>query len=196
MIKLASLTSTGKLTAARQIPHVSERDWTQGNKKAVVTLIEYGDYQCPPCGNYHPVLKRLNREFEGQILFVFRNFPLSAIHLNAELAARAAEAAGKQGRFWEMHDLLYEKQQEWSVSSTPRDIFLRYARSLNLDPKKFDEDLDSKEVRARVENDFKRGFEAGINSTPTFILNGAKIQTPGSYEEFRALLDKAIQSHP
>lgn len=171
---------------------VSTSDWIKGNKEAKVTLIEYSDFQCPACGVYYPVVKQLNQKLGDKTQFVYRHFPLRQIHANAEVAAYVAEAAGIQNKFWEMHDMLFENQNKWSGEKNAKDIFIEYARSLNLDIEKFKNDLDSKEVKAKVENDYQDGVRFGVNATPTFFLNGTKLQNPRSYEEFKALLEEAI----
>jgi protein-disulfide isomerase len=171
---------------------VSSSDWMKGNKEAKTVLIEFSDFQCPACGAYYQVVKQLNQEFKDKIQFVYRHFPLRQIHANADLAARSAEAAGKQNKFWEMHDMLFENQNKWSGEKNTKDIFIEYARSLNLDIEKFKNDLDSKEVKAKVENDYQDGVRFGVNATPTFFLNDTKLQNPRSYEEFKTLLEEAI----
>src|SRR3954469_14913899 len=118
----------------------------QGQGKAGVTLIEYGDYQCPYCGQYYPVLKQVQNEFNEEIKFQFRNFPLVSIHQNAFAGARAAEAASLQGKFWQMHDILYDNQMTWSQSNDPSSFFIQYARQLGLNITKFKQDYASSRV--------------------------------------------------
>lgn len=173
---------------------VEDADMTKGNQHAVVTLVEYSDFQCAACGAYYPLLKQVSREYGENVRFVYRHFPLSQIHANAEPAARAAEAAGKQGKFWEMHDMIFEHQSEWSAQFDAREIFLSYARKLGLDEEKFAKDVDSREVKDKVARDYKSGIDSAVNATPTFFLNGKKIQNPRSYDEFKALLDRAQAS--
>jgi protein-disulfide isomerase len=173
----------------------SSSGWTKGNKDAKVTLVEYSDFQCPACRNSYAWIKRLNLEFNDKMLFVYRHFPLKEIHSNAELAARAAEAAGRQGKFWEMHDLLFENQSDWANQSNAEDTFIKYAQRLNLSVEQFKNDLNSKEVREKVENDYQHSIQSGIDATPTFFLNGKKIQNPRSYEEFKNLIQQALQSN-
>lgn len=154
---------------------VNSSDHIQGEKDATVTLVEYGDFECPYCGRAYPIVKRL-QEMEGnKILFVFRNFPLSEVHPHALHAAYAAEAAAKLGKFWEMHDLLFENQQALE------DIdLLAYAKELNLDIPQFSEDMKTEEVIKKVQNDFISGVRSGVNGTPTFFINGQRHD--GSYE--------------
>lgn len=165
---------------------VAGTDWVKGNRKAGVILIEYSDLQCPACADYAPLVNKITEEFGDRIAFVYRHFPLPQ-HQNAELAGWAAEAAGKQGKFWEMLDRIFMEQSVWENRSDARKTFLSYAQSLNLDKNWFEADLDSKEVKDKVENDYLSGIQSKINSTPTFFLNGKKIQ-PRSEDEFRNLI--------
>ena len=172
----------------------SPSDWSKGNKDAKVTLVEYSDFQCPACGAYYPLLKQLNQELGGEMQFVYRHFPLRQIHANAELAARAAEAAGKQGKFWEYHDLLFENQREWSEESGAKNIFVRYAQSLDLDTGRFTNDMDSQEIKEKVAKDYASGIESAVDATPTFFLNEKRIQNPRSYDEFRNVIKEAVKN--
>jgi protein-disulfide isomerase len=172
----------------------SSSDWSKGNKEAKIVLVEYSDFQCPACGAYYPLLKQLNQELSGEVQFVYRHFPLRQIHANAELAARAAEAAGRQGKFWEYHDLLFENQREWSEESRARDIFVRYAQSLDLDTGRFTNDMDSQEIKEKVDKDYASGVRSAVDATPTFFLNGKRIQNPRSYEEFRSVIEEAVKN--
>ena len=172
---------------------VSPTDWTKGGKESKVTLIEYSDFQCPACGHYYPLVKQLAQEFGDKIQFAYRHFPLPS-HKNAELAARAAEAGGAQNKFWEMHDMIFEHQGEWSEKSAgdARNIFRQYAEKLGLDTARFESDLDSDAVENKVENDRQSGLRSKVNSTPTFFLNGQKIQNPRSYDEFKSLISDTL----
>ncbi|MFQ5587746.1 MAG: DsbA family protein [Nitrospiria bacterium] len=171
---------------------VTQDDWMKGSPAAKVTLVEYSDFQCPACGSYFSIVKRLHREFKDELRFVYRHFPLAHIHSNANLAARATEAAGKQGRFWEMHDMLFEHQTAWSSLGNAEHLFLDYAKKIDLDLALFREDLDSKAVRRAVDGDAQSGQDLNVNGTPTFFLNGVKIQNPRNYEQFKRLIQKAI----
>lgn len=162
-----------------------------GNPDAKVKIVEFGDYQCPACGAAHPIVKSIIEKNKDKIIFAFRNYPLSQVHPNARDSAKAAEAAGEQGKFWEMHDLLYEKQSEWSNLGNASDKFKEYARSLGLDMKKYEEDLDK--VIGRINEDAALGDKAGIDSTPTFFINDVKY--PGVIQEpqFQQLIDEALK---
>jgi protein-disulfide isomerase len=144
--------------------------------QVVVTLEEFGDYQCPPCGELHPILKQLKQESGPNLNFVFRNLPLTTIHKNSLVAAQAAEAARMQNRFWEMHDLLYENQELWGDDVNPRTIFLKWAADLGLDTARFVEDLEGKQVKLRIAADEASAAELGINGTPTVLINGRQLR--------------------
>ena len=141
-----------------------------GPENAPVTLEEFGDYQCPPCAGVSAVLNEMEKEFRPNLKIVFRNFPLP-IHMHARQAAMVAEAAGLQGKFWEMHDLLYAQQSEWSVAPEVDGLFNNYAGMIGLDLSRFKKDVQSEEVRERVETDQKRGASAGVEKTPAIFLN-------------------------
>jgi protein-disulfide isomerase len=146
----------------------------RGGSDATVMLEEYGDYQCPPCGQLFHDLKSIEKEYGTQIRFVFRHFPLQ-IHQHAQTAAHAAEAAGLQGHFWEMHDMIYQNQLSWAPATDSRTVFIQYARDLNLDVERFTRDMDSSEVAARVNSDYQRGVSLGVTGTPTVFINGRQV---------------------
>ncbi len=166
---------------------------TEGSTESGVVLIEYGDYQCPACGQYYPVVKQVFDTYKGQITFQFRNFPLVQLHKNAFAAARAAEAADKQNKFWEMHDILYENQQAWGEAANPNTYFESYAKQLGLDITKFKQDAASQETNDKINADIQEAQKIGATSTPTFVLNGAKVEkNPGSLEAFNKMIGDAI----
>ena len=155
-------------TATLSVP-VSSADHSQGPSDAPVTLVEYGDYECPHCGRAYPIVKEVQRRMGAQLRFIFRNFPLKEVHPHAQQAAEAAEAAGAQGRFWEMHDLIFANQ------SALLDRHLRnYAGMLALDQARFDEELAAHVYAGRVRRDFAGGIRSGVNGTPTFFINEAR----------------------
>lgn len=181
--------NTGSSSSTQPTNHI------EGSNQSGVVLIEYGDFQCPACRQYYPVVKQLKETYKDRVVFQFRNFPLVQIHRNAFVASRAAEAADKQGKFWEMHDLLYENQQTWSEASNPNSYFENYAKQLGLDVTKFKQDLASEETNDKINADIQAGQDIGANSTPTFVLNGKKIEkNPGSVEDFNKLIDDAIKA--
>lgn len=168
---------------------------TTGANKMNVTFIEYGDFQCPACGQYYPLVKQVKEKYKDDISFQFRHFPLTQIHPHAMIAARAAEAAGKQNKFWEMHDLLFEQQQSWSTSSSPASIFEGYAQQLKLDVARFKQDMASTAVNDAINADIAEAKKAGANSTPTFVLNGQKLEeNPRDLDGFSKLIDEAIKN--
>ncbi len=164
-----------------------------GPAESKVTLIEYGDFQCPACKSYYPLVKELKTTYADKVTFQFRNYPLVQIHPNAFVGSRAAEAAGKQGKFFEMHDLLYENQDTWAPTQNPTSFFEQYAQQLGLNVDQFKADMNSAAVADTINADVKAGQALGANSTPTFVLNGKKIdKNPQSPEEFKKLLDDEI----
>lgn len=151
-------------------------DHTDGKQDSKIVLIEYGDFQCPPCGNAHPIIKSLVEKYSDKILFIFRNFPIPSLHPNARAAAAAAEAAGLQGKYWEMHNMIFENQSEWSsASATDRtNIFEGYAKTIGLDTNKFTSDLALSSIIKKIDFDIAIGKSVGVSGTPTFTLNGEK----------------------
>lgn len=174
------------------IPDITSSDWIKGNATSTVTVVEYSDFQCPACAAYFPLVKRIVLENINNIRFVYRHFPLSQ-HQNALPASYASEAAGKQGKFWEMYDLIFTNHDIWENSTTSREIFTEYAQKLGLDMNKYSIDVDSKEIKDKIDLDMNGGLKAKIDSTPSFYINGNKIQNPQSYEEFKKLIDEAIK---
>jgi protein-disulfide isomerase len=165
----------------------------EGKADSKVNLTEYGDFQCPACAQYYPIVKELKATYGDRVAFQFRNFPLVQIHPQAFLGSRAAEAASKQNKFFEMHDLLYENQQIWSTASNPRSELEGYAQQLSLDVEKFKTDMNGSDVASTINADVKAGQGLNINSTPGFVLNGKKLdQNPRSVDEFKKLLDDAL----
>jgi protein-disulfide isomerase len=150
---------------------VSEADHIQGNPDATVELVEYGDYECPHCGRAYPYIKDLQKQIGPGLKFIFRNFPLSKIHPHAKNAAIAAEAAASQGKYWEMHDILFENQKR--LTST---AILEYAQTLGLDTQKFSKDISEPALEEKVDAEFYSGMRSGVNATPTFFINGEKYE--------------------
>ncbi len=188
MVKLASVTQSGPVPVVQAVnilPTVSSADWIRGNPQATTTLIEYGDFQCPACANFHSVLLSIEKELGSNLRVVFRHFPLQQ-HANARIAAQAAEAAGKQGKFWEMHDMIYEHQRDWSLKSRTDAIalFVQYAQKLKLNIDAFNKDINDNAAIDKIEASFDQGVSFGVDSTPTFFLNNTKL-TARSYGEFR-----------
>ena len=173
---------------------IRENSYMTGKKDAKVTIVEFGDFQCPACAAAHPEVKAVLEQYKDNpdVNFVFRNFPLDSIHPNAHMAAEAAEAAGKQGKYWDMFDLLYSRQQEWAQDSAPLGIFSRYAQEFSLDGDKFKSEVEQRFYADIINTDYKDGEALGVNSTPTFFVNGVK-QTGGfRRDEIKTLIDAEL----
>lgn len=185
------LKNNSSSSAALSINAITSTDQIKGNREAKTILIEYSDFQCPACAVYAPIIKQIVEEFNDKIVFTYRHFPLSQ-HKNAEIAAIAAEASGKQEKFWEMHDIIFENQNEWADSKDVKEIFIEYAEKIGLNTEQFKSDLESKELKEKVRNDLNGGISAKVNSTPTFFLNGERVQ-PQSYEDFKQIIIQNVQ---
>lgn len=169
------------------------RDYTHqtATQSAQVTLIEFGDYQCPACAGVFPAVEKLKSDYAGSLNFVYRNFPLSQ-HRFAKKAALAAEAAGLQDKYWEMYSLLYVRQSDWSDHVNPDGLFLGYANELGLDTAKFTADLTQSELGERISTDIRDGNLLGVDSTPTFFLNGKMYNGSMSYEAIKSEIEKIL----
>jgi protein-disulfide isomerase len=174
---LRSKQAASPIAESRPVASTSGDSGPAGNMANIsVTLEEFGDYQCPPCGTLHPELKRLKEQYGARLNFVFSNLPLTKIHKNAFTAAQAAEAARLQEHFWEMHDLLYENQSAWKDENDPRPVYLRYAAEVGLDLKRFSRDMEGAEVQRRIDEDVKRAEAMGILGTPTILIEGRQLR--------------------
>ncbi|MEK7149867.1 MAG: thioredoxin domain-containing protein [Patescibacteria group bacterium] len=191
-IVLGMIGIVSKKTEGTLINPVNSSDWIRGNRNAKVVLVEYSDFQCPACAYYSGMVKNLERDFLNDLAVVYRHFPLEQIHKYAKLSAQAAEAAGKQGKFWEMHDVLFEKQSEWSVSDDALQNFISYAQTLGLDINRFQTELNSRDVEDRIQKNIVSAYNQKLAGTPTFFLNGKQISNPRDYEEFKNLIQKEI----
>jgi len=168
-----------------------------GPADAPATLEEFGDFECPPCGLLHPILKTIHNEFGPRVRLIFREFPLVPTHAHALAAARAAEAAGLQGKFWEMHDLIYENQIAWHEVFDVRPIFEGYAAKIGLDVEQFKRDINSQIVEQRIFLDGKRGHALGVKGTPTVFLNGREVPFESlAPDKLRALINAELGAHP
>ncbi len=181
-----------------ELGQINEADHTKGlapvgTTTSGVLIVEYSDFQCPACRSYYPIVRQLVEEYKTQVTFVYRHFPLISIHGNAEFAARASEAAALQGKFWEMHDLLFEKQNEWASVADIEPLFISYATLIGIDAEKFRADWVSKGVKDIVKASRLHSLKEGLQGTPTFFVNGQKIENPNSLEQFKAVINSAIK---
>jgi len=171
---------------------VRENSYSIGSPSAAVAVVEFGDFQCPACSAAYPVVKRVIEDYSDKIYFQFRNFPLPQ-HQNGKLSALVAEAAGKQGKFWEMHDMLYENQAEWGESGKPMEFFESYAKKLNLDLDQLKEDIKLDDLAKKIERDTQDAGAAGVNSTPSFFVNGILFRGVPQYSDLQKLIDSELQ---
>jgi protein-disulfide isomerase len=168
---------------------VSSEDHRQGQEDARCVLVEYGDYECPSCGEAYPIVKRLQMHFGGRLLFVFRNFPLSQMHPHAQSAAETAEFAGSHKKFWEMHDLLFENQDRLEDS-----LLLKLTEELHLLPTKLQDALTNRVFQQRVRADFTGGTRSGVNGTPTFFINGQRHDGSFDFDSLVGAFERATTS--
>lgn len=173
------------------VVEVTATDHVRGAQGGKVTLVEFGDFQCPACAAYEPLVRQIVAANPDTLSFVFRHYPLTAIHRNALLAAKASEAAALQGKFWEMHDVLYDRQKEWGETLNAREIILSYATELGLDMQKFSVDIDSSAIEDKIVAEYREGVRLKVQGTPTFFLNGKMIESPQSFEAFDKLIKEA-----
>jgi formate-nitrite transporter family protein len=165
---------------------VTERDHAQGPPNAPITLLEYGDYECPYCGRAYPIVKELQQRMGGRLRFVFRNFPLNSVHPHASIAAQSAEAASAQGKFWEMHDMLYEHQDDLADAD-----LTQYALKLGLELYRFRSDLASEIFARRIEEDVRTGKASGVTGTPSLFINGKRYRGPLELPALESALQEA-----
>lgn len=176
------------------IPPGAEPPHVRGNASAPVTVEEFADFQCGACGGYYPELKKIESEFGENLRVIFRENPLVPMHQHALIAAQAAEAAGLQNRFWEMHDKLYENQAKWIDAIDLAPIFVDYAKQIGLDPDRFMKDLNGEAVAQRIFQDGKKSHALGINSTPTFFVNGKEAKGDNwKPENLREMIRQALR---
>jgi protein-disulfide isomerase len=199
-VALAGFLSQGAEESATPAPaasafslSISPSAYSRGPEDARVTLVEFGDYQCPTCAVFHPIVSELLRRFPSDLRFEYHHIPLVSIHANAIFAATAAEAAGEAGRFWEMHELLFVNQSNWAPHPNPEPLFVSYAEQAGIDPERFRTLLRSPTVEARVQADIQEAVRLGVNSTPTFFVNGRPIPLPRNAQEFENVVYAAIQ---
>lgn len=175
------------------LPKVTSSDFQTGLPTAKATLVEYADFQCPACKAYYPVVKQLQQDYGDKLHFVYRFFPLENIHRNAAASAQAAYAASKQGKFWEMHDKLFETQDTWAGLPDPADTFVGYAKSLGLNVDQFKADYSSDAAAKFVNDSYQTALNMGLQGTPSFFLNGKFIENPQGYQPFKDVIDQALK---
>ncbi len=178
---------TERYQAPRLTLPVGERDHAEGPPGARVVLVEYGDYQCPYCGAAYPIVKRIQKALGPRLRFVFRNFPITNAHPQAQWAAETAEAAAAQGKFWEVHDLLYENQSSFGDPA----FFTRQERKLKLSVERLEQGVAQHLYLDRIQEDFMSGVRSGVNGTPTFFINGVRYDGYPDYAPLIAALDEA-----
>lgn len=178
------------MSQENETENVTKNDHVQGSQTAPVVMIEYGDYQCPYCGAAHPMIKKLQEHFGDKLTFVFRNFPLVQAHPQALSAALAAEAAGLQGKFWEMHDMIYDNRTRLDEKSLQS-----YARKLQLDLPQFQKDMKNPELIDRIRKDLQSGESSGVEGTPSFYINGHQYRDAYDYGEMKNYIDGLLGSH-
>ncbi|MBP6913455.1 MAG: DsbA family protein [Candidatus Levybacteria bacterium] len=169
----------------------SPSGWVTGNKNSSVTVTEFGDFQCPACSAYETTMRKVRSEYGNKVKIVFKHFPLRQAHPNAFPSAIAAEAAGKQGKFWEFHDLLYDNQNTWANLPNPTPEFIKYAEKLKLDPDLFKKELENGEHSQVITAQEDEGIKIGVNATPTVYVNGMYMGVP-SYEDLKKKIDDAL----
>lgn len=172
---------------------IGTADHTLGNPNASVQLVEYADFQCPGCAAFHPIVKQLMKDYADKVYYAYRYFPLPQ-HPHAKIMADAAEAASKQGKFFEMHDLIFSNQTSWTTLSSVNQIISGYATKLGLNTTQFQADMSAKATKDRIESDYQGGVAYGVNSTPSFFVNGVKIALPKSLADFKSVIDQAALS--
>jgi protein-disulfide isomerase len=173
-------------------PAVSEHDHVAGRPDAPLTLVEYGDYQCPHCAAADPVVRAVQSALGNELRFVFRNFPLTEMHPAAEPAAEFAESAALQGKFWDVHDAIFAWSRENGPESLSIQAFESIALSLGLDPQRIEEDVSAHRHLERIKNDFNSGVRSGVNGTPTFFINGQRFDGPPTVKDLTAALKSVV----
>ncbi|MDQ5949554.1 MAG: hypothetical protein QG563_60 [Patescibacteria group bacterium] len=173
---------------------IRANDWVLGTSTAKVTIVEYLDFECEACGAYYPITKKIKEEYKDDVRLVIRYFPLPG-HKNSRTAAYAVESAGKQGKFFEMYNILFAKQSDWGEQQMAnQDQFEKYALEAGVNIEQWKKDVTSDEVKNRVEESYKEAVSLNLQGTPSFFLNGKRIQNPKGYESFKVLIDEAIKN--
>lgn len=193
---LMNKVSTGSVDTSKKVDAkklVKSNSYKTGAKDGKVMVVEFADFQCPACGAAHPIIKQMLQEYKGKsVTFIFRHFPLPQ-HANAVPASEAVEAAGEQGKFWQMYDKLFESQEDWSEKNNAVEIFSGYAKTLGLDIDKFKKSVEESKYREKILADQKDGIDIGVNSTPTFFVNGLAIKGVPPYSELKSRIDEELK---
>lgn len=189
MVYLSKQQKAEQAAKAKQL--VSQGGTIKGNKNAKITLVEYGDLQCPSCQVAQPIVNE-TLETRKDVKLVFKHFPIESLHPNAISAAVAVEAAGRQGKFFEMMDVLYVNQSEWQAEPNPQSIYEKYAEGLKLDLEKFTKDQQDPVLKKKIEMERDEGINVGVSGTPSFFVNGERIENPGSSEELIQMIDQVV----
>lgn len=173
---------------------LKEDDWMKGDRESKVTIIEYLDFECEACGAYYPLTKRLSEEFGDRMTLVIRYFPLPG-HKNSQTSARAVEAAGKQGKYWEMYSILFENQSSWTEKpSADAALFRTYAERIGLNMEQYEKDIASEEVKDRIARDRSDAEKLDLQGTPSFFLNGKALENPRGYEDLKRSIEEALKN--
>jgi protein-disulfide isomerase len=172
---------------ARLTQNINEQDHIQGNKNAPITLVEYGDFECPHCGHAYPIIKEIQEYFGDNLRFVYRHFPLAEMHPMAKPAAEACEFAAKYGKFWEMHDLIFENQESLSLQ-----LLVDLASSIGLNAVEMKKALDQHEFDLKIKKDFLEGAKSGVNGTPSFFINGQKYEGEYEFEAIKSAIEELL----
>lgn len=169
---------------------VAATDWRKGATNPVVEIVEYSDFECPACAAYYPILNQLVAEYPEEVAIIYRHFPLPQ-HRSAELAAAFAEAAGRQGKFWEMHNIMFDNQAVWTTNSAEDNeaLFKTYAGQISLDLGQLEADLADPTILTHIRAEYQNGAASGVDSTPSFFINGERVVNPRRYEDFAALIE-------
>lgn len=172
---------------------LSNAGWLTGNPTSKVTLTEFGDFQCPACKAFEPIMQKMRAEYGRKVKIVFKHFPLKSAHPNALIAAKASEAAGAQGKFWEFHDILYENQDLWVQETDPTGKFIEYAKKLQLDVEKFKLDLKNKSFEDKINAQQDEGIQVGVQGTPSVYVNGTSLGVPSGFDQLKKEIEKALK---
>jgi protein-disulfide isomerase len=165
----------------------------RGPESAAVTLVEFGDYQCPSCAAYHPVVKEILNRYPTQVRLEFHHFPLISIHPNAMAAAKAVEAAGEQGHYWEMHDAIFEYQNQWSTRPDPKPVFAALATQIGINGAILVQTMDNPQIQERILRDVQRGDKVNVQAVPTFLINGEQIHVKLGVEDFVQVIEARLK---